>query len=191
MANLNKVMLIGRLTRDPEWITNKSGERVGGVKFGFAVNNRKLDGDRWVDVPVFIDMEIWNRGETKQADRAKETLHGPNREAGIKSSQVFIEGHLRLDEWTDKDTQKKRTKLMVVVDNFQYLDPASENTGAGMGESAARPPRAAPQTQARTTRPSSNYASAGYGDDEGDVGAPPARHSSGGGGGNNEDEIPF
>src|SRR3954452_13986676 len=103
MANLNKVMLIGHLTRDPEWITSKSGERLGGVKFGLAVSNRKLNQQtqQWEDVAVFIDMEIWNRGENKQADRAKETLHGPNREAVIKASQVFIEGHLKMDSWVD------------------------------------------------------------------------------------------
>ena len=60
MANLNKVMLIGRLTRDPEAIPGGKG-----AKFGFAVNNRKLNNEtqQWEDIPVFIDMEIWNRGD--------------------------------------------------------------------------------------------------------------------------------
>ena len=60
MANLNKVMLIGRLTRDPEAIQVRGAN--AGAKFGFAVNNRKLNQDtqQWEEVPVFIDCEIWN-----------------------------------------------------------------------------------------------------------------------------------
>src|SRR5262249_31222089 len=131
MANLNKVMLIGRLTRKPEEIL------VGGVrqgaKFGFAVNNRKFNQDtqQWEEVPVFIDVEIWNRGENKQADRAFQTLRGPDREAGVKASQVFLEGHLKMDQWEDKNGGGKRTKLVVVVENFQYLEPRAEGMGGG------------------------------------------------------------
>src|SRR5687767_7706739 len=106
MANLNKVMLIGRLTRDPEPIMTKGTQ--AGAKFGFAVNNRKLNQDtqKWEEVPVFIDMEIWNRGESKQADRVIQTLR--------KGQQVFIEGHLKLDQWDDKNGGGKRTALRVV-----------------------------------------------------------------------------
>src|ERR1700722_17490360 len=69
MANLNKVMLIGRLTRDPEVRAFSNGGKV--AKFGFAVNNRKKDSQtgQWEDVPMFIDCEAYNRGEFgKQAD---------------------------------------------------------------------------------------------------------------------------
>ena len=75
MANLNKVMLIGRLTRDPEVRTFANGGKV--AKFGFAVNNRKLNQqtNQWEDEPVFIDMEAFNRGDTgKLADRIEQTL---------------------------------------------------------------------------------------------------------------------
>src|SRR5215471_14186416 len=93
MANLNKVMLIGRLTRDPEVRTFSNGGKV--AKLGFAVNNRKKDQQtgQWVDDPVFLDVEVFNRGEQgRQADIASESLR--------KGHQVFIEGHLRLDQWT-------------------------------------------------------------------------------------------
>jgi len=187
MANLNKVMLIGRLTRKPEPIMVRGV--VQGAKFGFAVNNRKYNQDKqdWEDVPVFLDVEIWNRGEGgKQADRALESLRGPDREAGIKASQVFLEGHLKMDTWTDPPEKggAKRSKLVVVVDNFQYLDPATTGTGGGgMGERGPRATQAPPRSQ-RT----SGYA--GY-DDDADVGAPPARQASGGGGAGTDDEIPF
>src|SRR5262252_5733696 len=110
MANLNKVMLIGRLTRDPEVRTFATGGKV--AKLGFAVNNRKKDAQtgQFVDDPVFLDLEVFNRGEQgRQADLAAESLR--------KGHQAFIEGHLRLDQWLDKDGQK-RSKLVVVVDNF-------------------------------------------------------------------------
>lgn len=75
MANLNKVMLIGRLTRDPEIKTFGNGGKVANV--GFAVNNRKKDKNsgEWVDVPVWIDLKVFNR-ETgrKMADLVESSL---------------------------------------------------------------------------------------------------------------------
>jgi len=136
MANLNKGMLIGRLTRDPEAIQVRGAQ--SGAKFGFAVNNRKLNPDtqQWEEVPVFIDMEIWNRGESKQADRVLQTLR--------KGQQVFIEGHLKMDQWEDKNGGGKRSALRIVVESFQYLEPRADGGGmGGSGDSMARAPRAA------------------------------------------------
>src|SRR5947208_5203021 len=98
MANLNKVMLIGRLTRDPEVRMFANGGKV--AKFGFAVNNRRKNTTTgaWEDEPVFLEVESFNRGETgRQADLVEQSLR--------KGSQVFIEGHLKLDQWTDKEGQ--------------------------------------------------------------------------------------
>src|SRR5215475_1337240 len=134
MVNLNKVMLIGRLTRDPEVRMFSTGGKV--AKFGFAVNNRRKNQQtgEWEDEPVFIDCEAFNRGETgrQMADQVQQYL--------AKGRQIFIEGHLRLDQWTDKEGQK-RSKLMVVVDNFQFLEPRTD-AGSG-GEGMARAPRPA------------------------------------------------
>lgn len=107
-------MLIGRLTRDPEGIANGKG-----AKFGFAVNNRQLDNGEWKDVPVFLDCEVWNRGDTgKQADLALQSLR--------KGSRVFIEGKLKMDSWADKNDGTKRTAIRITVDNFQFLDPKND-----------------------------------------------------------------
>src|SRR5947209_20096791 len=115
MANLNKVMLIGRLTRDPEVRAFSNGGKV--AKFGFAVNNRRRNsatGD-WEDEPVFVDVDAFNRGERgKLADTVEQHLH--------KGMQIFVEGHLKLDQWTSQDGQK-RSKLAVVCENFQFLEP--------------------------------------------------------------------
>jgi single-strand DNA-binding protein len=143
MANLNKVMLIGRLTRDPEVRTFSNGGKV--AKFGFAVNNRKKNATtgQWEDEPVFIDVEAFNRGETgKQADLAQQYLQ--------KGRQVFIEGHLKLDQW-EKDGQK-RSKLTVVVDNFQFLDSRPEG-GAEEGGTRSSRPAAAPAARKPASAP--------------------------------------
>jgi single-strand DNA-binding protein len=176
MANLNKVMLIGRLTRKPEPIAGGKG-----AKFGFAVNNRKLNQDtqQWEDVAVFIDMEIWNRGEmSKQADRVLQTLD--------KGHQVFVEGHLKMDTWDDKNGGGKRSKLVVVVESFQYLEARGENGGEGMAR-APRPAATAAPSRGPAPAAAPAYARDSF-DDEPDMGGPP-RH--GGGGGENEDDIPF
>ena len=86
MANLNKVMLIGRLTRDPEMHAFPTAGEV--AKFGFAVNNRKknLTTGQWEEVPVFLDVKAFNR-ETgrKQADTVEQYFH--------KGNQFYVEGH--------------------------------------------------------------------------------------------------
>lgn len=134
MANLNKVMLIGRLTRDPEVRMFASGGKV--AKFGFAVNNRRKNSQtgQWEDEPVFLEVEAFNRGDFgKTADLVEQYLR--------KGHQAFIEGHLRLDQWTSQDGQK-RQKLLVVVDNVQFLERKGEGMGGGTGGGAAR--RSAP-----------------------------------------------
>jgi single-strand DNA-binding protein len=129
MANFNSVILIGRLTRAPEPIPSK----IGGAKFGFAVNNRKFDQgtQKWEDVPVFLDCEIWNRGENKQAERVLETL--------AKGQQIFIEGHLKYDSWDDRNGGGKRSKITVVVDSFQYLE-ARQSGGTSADQVARQAP---------------------------------------------------
>ncbi len=138
MANLNKVMLIGRLTRDPETRVFSNGGKVS--HFGFAVNNSKknMQTGEWEDEPVFLDCEAFNRGETgKLADRIEQTLH--------KGQQIFIEGRLKLDQWADKTSGEKRSKLKIVVDNFQYLEPKRDDGGSGYGGTGgARRPASAP-----------------------------------------------
>lgn len=168
MANLNKVMLIGRLTRDPEVRTFATGGKV--ANFGFAVNNRRRNpqSGEWEDEPVFIDMAVFNRGEQgRQADLAEQYLR--------KGHQVFIDGHLKLDQWTSQDGQK-RSKLSVVVDNFQFLEPRE----GGMGE-GGRPQRGAATGGAR--RP----AASGPGSFEPE----PESHEAPARGAGGDEDIPF
>src|SRR5712691_2496723 len=135
MANLNKVLLIGRLTRDPEIRTFANGGKV--AAFGFAVNNRKKNQatGQWEDEPVFLDVEAFNRGDFgKLADLTEQYLH--------KGNQAFIEGHLKLDQWTAQDGQK-RSKLKIVVDNVQFLERRPEGSGYSEGGSRGAAPGSA------------------------------------------------
>jgi single-strand DNA-binding protein len=135
MANLNKVMLIGNLTRDPESRMFANGGKV--AKFGFAVNNKKKNPQTgaWENDPVFLECEVFNRGDNGTlADRMEQTVR--------KGQQIFIEGHLKLDQWNDKTTGDKRQMLKIVVDNFQYLERREEGAGGGSYQRSAPAPRA-------------------------------------------------
>jgi single-strand DNA-binding protein len=169
MANVNKVMLIGRLTRDPEVRTFSNGGKV--AKFGFAVSNRKKNQQtgQWEDEPCFVDCSVFNRGEFgKDADRIEQNVR--------KGHQIFIEGHLVFEQWQDKTTGDKRSALRVVVDNFQYLERREDS---GMGDGGSRP--------ARTSVPPAKKPAAypgGFEEHEPE----PSEHQEGPGEGN---DIPF
>jgi single-strand DNA-binding protein len=169
MANLNKVMLIGRLTRDPEMRTFANGGRV--AHFGFAVNNRKKNqqSGEWEDDPVFIDCDAFNRGDFgKLADNIERFLK--------KGNQAYLEGHLKLDSWDDKTTGQKRSKLKMVVEVMQLLDRPPEGAG-GMSRQAGSAP-----VRNNGAPPADSGYSDGY-----DSGPPPEPPSGAGEG----DNIPF
>jgi single-strand DNA-binding protein len=117
MASLNKVMLIGNLTRDPEVRFTPKGTAVCDI--GLAVNRRFINeatGERQEEV-TYLDITLWGR----QAEVAGQWLH--------KGKPVFIEGRLQMDTWEDKATGQKRNKIKVVCENMQLLGSA----GAGAG----------------------------------------------------------
>ncbi len=131
MANLNKVMLIGRLTRDPEIKEFSNGGKVANI--GFAVNNRRKNAQsgQWEEVPVWVDLKAFNR-ETgrKMADLIEKYLH--------KGSQAYVEGHLVLEEWTSKEGGEKRSKMVVYVDEIEFLGARGEG-GAASEEAEPAP----------------------------------------------------
>ncbi|OGS13495.1 MAG: hypothetical protein A2285_04275 [Elusimicrobia bacterium RIFOXYA12_FULL_57_11] len=134
MANLNKVMLIGRLTRDPELKTFSNGGKVANV--GFAVNNRRKNQQtgQWEEVPVWVDLKAFNREPgRKMADLIEKYLR--------KGSQAYVEGHLVLEEWAGKEDGKKQTKMVVYVDEIEFLGSRGDGPAAGaeQEEPAARP----------------------------------------------------
>lgn len=167
MANLNKVMLIGRLTRDPEVFMFANGGKV--AKFGFAVNNKRKNSQtgQWEDDPVFLDVEAFNRGEFgKKADLVEQYLR--------KGHQAFIDGHLRFDQWTTQDGQK-RSKIKIVLDDLQFLEQRSDGPRAS----------AAPRRQAGAGAPPGGDEGGGFEPppSEPDLPPPPA--------GRSDEDIPF
>lgn len=188
MASVNKVFLIGNLTRDPELRYTPSGAPV--TDLGVAVNRYFVtkDGERR-DETLFIDVTVWNR----QAENCCQYLR--------KGQPVHIEGYLRMDTWDDRNTGEKRSKIKIEAENVQFLGsrresggPDDEYGGGGGGVGGAGASRRGAPTEPRSA---SNGPSRSYGNS----GAPPA---SGGGGGaprrpspqpepasSDEDDIPF
>ncbi|MGK7344529.1 MAG: single-stranded DNA-binding protein [Candidatus Nitrospinota bacterium M3_3B_026] len=114
MASLNKVVLIGNLTRDPELRYTPSGAAV--AKFGLAVNERYKSGDEWKEKTVFADITAWGR----QAETCSEYLS--------KGSQVCVDGRLSYSSW-ETDDGRKRSKLEVVADRVIFLGGRGEGAG--------------------------------------------------------------
>ena len=132
MANLNKVMLIGRLTRDPEIKAFSNGGKVANI--GFAVNNRRKNqqSGQWEEVPVWVDLKAFNREPgRKMADLIEKYLR--------KGSQAYVEGHLVLEEWAGKEDGKKQTKMVVYVDEIEFLGSRGDSPASGAVEEEHSP----------------------------------------------------
>ncbi|PTY08109.1 single-stranded DNA-binding protein [Opitutaceae bacterium EW11] len=120
MAYLNKVFLIGNLTRDPELRVTPKGTAI--CQFGLAVNRQfKDESGQTRDETAFIDIEAWG----KQGELVSKYL--------TKGSPAMVEGRLKFDSWEDKQSGQKRSKLKVVLENVQFL---SGRGGAGGGGAA-------------------------------------------------------
>jgi single-strand DNA-binding protein len=117
MANLNRVLLIGNLTRDPEVRYTPKGTAV--TDLGLAINRviGSEEGERREEV-TYVDVTLWGR----QAEIAQQYL--------TKGRSVFIEGRLQLDSWDDKQTGQKRSKLKVVGEYLQLLGGRPGNAPA-------------------------------------------------------------
>ena len=133
MATLNKVMLIGRLTRDPEVPRSlPNGGTV--VKFGFAVGRSKKNQQtgQWENDPnpLFIDCEVFSRPDSKR------NLPDLITQYCKKGDSLYIEGRLQLDQWEDKNGGGKRSKHKLVVDNLEFLGGKTNEGGGGGGGEA-------------------------------------------------------
>ena len=159
MANFNKVMLMGNLTRDPEVRYTPKGTALATI--GLAVNRNWTNeaGEKKEEV-TFVDVEVWGR----QAETIGQYL--------AKGRPIFVEGRLKLDQWDDKESGQKRSKLKVVCENFQFIGAPK-----GGAEVSDQPP-----TQRSAPRPVSKPAPKPAAAAEEDV-APPA--------GDGDDNIPF
>ena len=107
MANINKVFLSGNLTRDPELRATTGGTDV--LSFSVAANDRRNVDGKWQDVPNYIDCVMFgNRSESLARYL-------------VKGTKVSIEGKLRYSSWTDRQTEKRRSKIEVIVDEIELM----------------------------------------------------------------------
>lgn len=115
MADVNHVVLVGRLTRDAELKYTQGGAAV--CKFAVAINRRRKNGDEWVEEVNFFDIVLWGR----QGEAINQYL--------VKGKQVAVEGELRQNRW-EQDGQA-RSKIEIIANNIQLLGGSS---GSGSGQ---------------------------------------------------------
>ncbi len=109
MASLNKVLLMGNLTRNPEIRYTPGGSAV--CEFGMAINRRFMQANgQEKEETCFVDITVWG----KQAESTSRFVQ--------KGSSVFIEGRLVFDQWEEKETGNKRSRLRVYAERVQFLD---------------------------------------------------------------------
>ncbi len=137
MANFNRVILAGNLTRDPELRYTPKGTAI--AKIGMAINRswKNEAGEQQTEV-TFVDVDAFGR----QAEVIAQYLK--------KGRPVLVEGRLKLDQWEDKNTQQKQSKLKVVLESFSFLDSKG---GDGGGASSGRPAAAAPSASSEPDGP--------------------------------------
>lgn len=161
MASFNKVILVGNLTRDPQVRYTPGGSAVAEV--GLAVNRSWFDknSNSRKEETTFVDVTLWGR----TAEVASEYL--------TKGRSVLIEGRLQLDQWDDKESGQKRSKLKVVGENMTMLGGRGESGGGGGAQQSGGYSTGAP-SQGNTSNPADSF----YND------APS-------GGGMPDDDVPF
>jgi single-strand DNA-binding protein len=143
MAALNKVYLLGNLTRDPELRHTSSGNAV--CTFGMAMNHRYMTakGESKEEV-CYVEVEAWGRW----AEACDSFLR--------KGAPVLVEGRLRYEQWDDKETGQKRSRLRVVVEHGQFVGGPARKGAAP--EEAAREPLSSPGPVSRPQPPVSQTA---------------------------------
>jgi single-strand DNA-binding protein len=146
MPNLNKVMIMGNLTRDPELKYTPKGTAVADVSLAINRVYSTDQGERREET-TYVDVELWGR----QAEIAGEYLR--------KGRPVYIEGRLKLDTWDDKQSGQKRSKMRVVGEAMQLLGGREGGNGGGGSGSLAESgefapaPRSSQRPQGRAATP--------------------------------------
>jgi single-strand DNA-binding protein len=127
MASFNKVILMGNLTRDPELRYTPKGTAI--AKIGLAVNRNwtSESGEKKEEV-TFIDVDVFGR----TAENVGQYMR--------KGRPILVEGRLKLDQWDDKQSGQKRSRLGVVAETIQFLGSAPTSEGGAPAPRAPRPP---------------------------------------------------
>jgi single-strand DNA-binding protein len=143
MANFNKVYLMGNLTRDPEMRVTPKGTAI--CQFGLAISRSwKDESGQTREETAFVDIEAWG----KQGEVIAKYC--------TKGRPLFVEGRLKFDQWEDKTSGQKRSKLKVVLENFQFIGGRGDGApaaGAASGDAAEPAAGEAPAARAPARGP--------------------------------------
>lgn len=144
MSSLNKVLLMGNLTRDPEIRHTPRGTAVAELSMAINRSWRNDAGEKQEEV-TFVEVTLWG----KTAELAGKYL--------AKGRGVFIEGRLQMDTWEDKDTGKKRQKLKIIGEGMQFLPGSGGGTNNGGNRERETSGEHPPATTRPTTTPADNF----------------------------------
>ncbi len=146
--SINRVIISGNLTRDPELRNTAGGVSILG--FGVAVNDRRRNAQtgEWEDYPNYVDCTIFG----VRAESLSRIL--------VKGMKVAIEGKLRWSQWEKKDTGEKRSKIEVIVDELEFMSNRNNNNNGDRNNAVAQT-----NTAANVTAPSVNANSSIYDED--------------------------
>lgn len=126
MPSLNKVLLMGNLTRDPELRVTPKGTSI--CQFSLAINRQfKMESGETREEVIYVDVEAWG----KQGETIAKYV--------TKGRPLYVEGRLRLDQWEDKNTKEKRSRMKVVLEQFQFLGDSRGGPGGGPSGGASEP----------------------------------------------------
>lgn len=143
MASYNKVIIAGNLTADPELKYLTKGTAV--AQFNVAVNRKwKDESGQQKEEVTFVGVKAWG----KQAETICQYLK--------KGRPILIEGRLTQESWDDKATNQKRSKTLVTLESFQFLDSNNAGDGSSSERPPSRPPTAGVPTRANSPAPAAS-----------------------------------
>ncbi|PAW67884.1 MAG: single-stranded DNA-binding protein [Opitutia bacterium Tous-C1TDCM] len=150
MPSLNKVLLMGNLTRDPELRVTPKGTSI--CQFALAINRQfKMESGESREEVIFVDVEAWG----KQGETIAKYV--------TKGRPLYVEGRLKLDQWEDKNTKEKRSRMKVVLEQFQFLGDSRGGPGGGapapsgeFDQTGSAPERHSPPPRSSAPKPAAS-----------------------------------
>lgn len=131
MASINRVVLVGNLTKDPEMKTTPSGLAVCTMRIAVNTSRKKGDTGEWVDEPNYFTITTFG-GQAENCGRFLQ-----------RGRAIAVDGRLRWSEWEAKDGSGKRERVEVIADTVQFIGPRDGDTGGGGSSAPAAAPEAA------------------------------------------------
>ena len=139
-SNINRVVMTGNLTRDPELRATSGGMAVCNLRL--AVNTRRrIQSGGWEDKPNYFDVTVWGA----QGENCARFLS--------KGRPVAIDGRLEWREWTDRASGQRRQSIDIIADSVQFLAGGRDDSGAGPGDGFSGPREQTRDDQAATDEP--------------------------------------